>query len=429
MLKKLRLNFKIKKEALVLISLLFLTVIFITHYNQKQSQIKKNYSDLINNLYFKKTSKHFLDKLEPKFKKIRHQIKEGETFDVILNQYLIDDKEIENLKKKLTKKINLNKLNTNQIIYLTIDQADNEIKNFTFQISNKEKIYLTKNKESDFNQEIILTKLDKKIIYQENIIMQSLYKSATDKKIPANTIIELARIYGFQVDFQRDIRKKDRFQIMYEVFVDENEKTIETGNILFANLILSGEDKSLYYFDEEGSIGHYDKNGKSIQKALMKTPINGARLSSPFGMRKHPIDGFNKMHRGTDFAAPMGTPIMASGSGTIKKAGWCGGGGNCVVIRHNSTYETIYAHMSKFAKGIKKGVRVTQGQTIGYVGSTGKSTGPHLHYEVVVNGKKVNSQTLKLPSGKILKGEERKIFETKKIKLDVLRSEKILGIN
>jgi murein DD-endopeptidase MepM/ murein hydrolase activator NlpD len=259
--------------------------------------------------------------------------------------------------------------------------------------------------------------------------MQSLYKAATDKKIPANTIIELARIYGFQVDFQRDIRKKDRFQIMYEVFTDENGKTIETGNILFANLILSGEDNSLYYFDQEGSIGHYDKNGKSIQKALMKTPINGARLSSSFGMRKHPIDGFNKMHRGTDFAAPMGTPIMASGSGTIKKAGWCGGGGNCVVIRHNSTYETIYAHMSKFAKGIKKGIRVAQGQTIGYVGSTGKSTGPHLHYEVVVNGKKVNSQTLKLPSGKILKGEERKKFETKKIKLDVLRSEKILGIN
>jgi murein DD-endopeptidase MepM/ murein hydrolase activator NlpD len=429
MLKKLRLNFKIKKEVSALIILLFLTVIFTTYYNQKQNQIKKNYNNLINNLYFKKTSKHFLDKLEPKFKKIRHQIKEGETFDIILNQYLVDDKEIQNLKKKLSENINLNRLNTNQIIYLTIDQTDNKIKNFTFQTSNKEKIYLTKNKESNFNQEIILTKLDKKIIYQENTIMQSLYKAATDKKIPANTIIELARIYGFQVDFQRDIRKKDRFQIMYEVFVDEDGKTVETGNILFANLILSGEDNTLYYFDQEGSIGHYDKNGKSIQKALMKTPINGARLSSSFGMRKHPIDGFNKMHRGTDFAAPMGTPIIASGSGTIKKTGWCGGGGNCVVIKHNSTYETIYAHMSKFAKGIKKGVRVTQGQTIGYVGSTGKSTGPHLHYEVVVNGKKVNSQTLKLPSGKILKGEERKIFETKKIRLDVLRSEKILGIN
>ena len=429
MLKKLKNNFKIKKEILPLIGLIILTIIFTNYFNHKQRQIKNNYNNLINNIYFKKTSKHFLDKLEPKFKKIRHQINEGETFDGILNQYQIDEEEIQNLKKKLSEIINLNKLNTNQLIYLTIDQADNQIKDFIFQISSKEKIYLTKDEKSNFNQEIILTKLDKKIIYQENLIMQSLYKSATDKKIPPNTIIELARIYGFQVDFQRDIRKRDRFQIMYEVFVDESGKNIETGNILFANLILSGEDNSLYYFDEEGSIGHYDKNGKSIQKALMKTPINGARLSSPFGMRKHPIDGFNKMHRGTDFAAPMGTPIMASGSGTIKKAGWCGGGGNCVVIRHNSTYETIYAHMSKFAKGVKKGVRVVQGQTIGYVGSTGKSTGPHLHYEVVVNGKKVNSQTLKLPSGKILKGKEREIFETKKIKLDVLKSEKIIGIN
>ena len=216
---------------------------------------------------------------------------------------------------------------------------------------------------------------------------------------------------------------------MYEVFKDENGRVIENGSILFANLKLSGKNNRLYYFDKKGSEGHYDKNGKSVQKALMKTPINGARLSSPFGMRKHPIDGFNKMHRGTDFAAPMGTPIMASGNGIIKKAGWCGGGGNCVVIKHNSTYQTVYAHMSKFANGIRSGVRVKQAQIIGFVGSTGKSTGPHLHYEVIVNGKKVNSQKLKLPSGKILKGNERKIFETKKIKLDVLKSEKIIGIN
>ena len=429
MLKRIQKNLGIKKEIIALILFIILTISLTSYHNLTQKIIKNNVNDIINNIYFKKTTDHFLGKLEPKFKKIKHQILEGETFDNILNQYLVDKKQIQDLKVKLSKKIDLNKLKTNQKIYLTIDQSDNKIKNFILQISNKKKIYLSRNNEDEFDQEIILTKLDKKIIYQENIIVQSLYKSATSKKIPANIIIELARIYGFQVDFQRDIRKKDRFQIMYETFEDENKRIIETGNILFANLILSGEDNSLYYFDKEGSSGHYDKNGKSVKKALMKTPINGARLSSPFGMRKHPIDGFNKMHRGTDFAAPMGTPIMASGSGTIKKAGWCGGGGNCVVIKHNSTYETVYAHMSKFALGIKKGVKVKQGNIIGYVGSTGKSTGPHLHYEVIVNGKKVNSQKLKLPSGKILKGEERKIFETKKIKLDVLKSEKILGIN
>ena len=273
------------------------------------------------------------------------------------------------------------------------------------------------------------TQLNKVVVYKENIITDSLYRSAILEKIPANIIIEFAGIYGFTVDFQRDIRKKDSFQMMYEVFVDDNKKIIETGNILFADLKLSGVNNSLYYFNKKGSEGHYDNNGKSVEKALMKTPINGARLSSPFGMRKHPIDGFNKMHRGTDFAAPSGTPIMASGSGVITRARWCGGGGNCIKIKHNSTYETIYAHMKNFARGIKEGVRVKQGQIIGYVGSTGKSTGPHLHYEVVINGKKVNSQKLKLPSGKILKGNERKIFEVVKIKLDVLKSELIIGLN
>ncbi|MDC1003850.1 M23 family metallopeptidase, partial [Candidatus Pelagibacter sp.] len=324
----------------------------------------------------------------------------------------------------------INKLNTNQKIQITIDQTNNKITEFIFQISNTEKIILSKTKENtEFNEKILTVKLEKKIIYKENMILQSLYKAATDEDIPPNTIIEFARIYGFQVDFQRDIRKEDKFQIMYEIFIDKNDKIIETGEILFANLKLSGQDNALYYFNKKNIEGHYNKNGKSVQKALMKTPINGARLSSSFGMRKHPIDGFNKMHRGTDFAAPKGTPIMASGNGTVKKAGWCGGGGNCVKIKHNSTYETVYAHMSKFARGIKKGVRVKQGQTIGYVGSTGKSTGPHLHYEVIVNGKKVNSQKLKLPSGKILKGKNRELFETNKIKLDVLKSEKIIGLN
>ena len=155
----------------------------------------------------------------------------------------------------------------------------------------------------------------------------------------------------------------------------------------------------------------------------MKTPINGARLSSSFGLRKHPILGFTKLHTGTDFAAPSGTPIMASGSGTITRAKWCGGGGNCIKIKHNSTYETVYAHMKSFAKGMVKGKKVRQGEIIGYVGSTGMSTGPHLHYEVIINGKKVNSQKLKLPSGKVLKDDERTKFEIHRIKTDVLIAE------
>ena len=430
MINKLKLKLKVKNEILALIILVIITLFSTTYHNYTKNKIYENHREFIQNIYLKKTINHILNKIEPRFKKVSHKVQEGETFNNILREYNLSKKDISTINNKISKKVNLNKLNTNQKIYFTIDQTDNSVKDFIFQISNKERVMLTRDsKKGSFNQEIILTQLKKEIIYSENIILQSLYKSALEKKIPSNIIIEFARIYGFQVDFQRDLRKKDKFQIMYEIFTDENKKIIESGNILFANLILSGEDSSLYFFDKKESQGHYDKNGRSIQKALMKTPINGARLSSPYGMRKHPIDGFNKMHRGTDFAAPMGTPIMASGSGVIKKAGWCGGGGNCVVIKHNSTYQTIYAHMSKFAKGIRSGVRVKQGQTIGYVGSTGKSTGPHLHYEVLINGKRVNSQTLKLPSGKILKGEERKLFETKKIKLNVLKSEKIIGLN
>ena len=417
-------------EIVALGILLLVTIISTTFYNNSKKKIFFNYKDIISNVYLKKTVNHFFDNLEPRFKIINHKVSNGETFDNILGLYSIREKEIKEIKKQLSNKINLNKLNTSHKIKFTLDQSNNLIKDFTFQVSNKEKIYLKRDTDNNqFNQKILVTKLKKNTIYKENSIMQSLYKSASDQKIPANVIIEFARVYGFQVDFQRDIRKRDSFQILYEVFKDDNGKIIETGEILFANLKLSGVNNSLYFFNEDGSSGHYDKNGKSVKKALMKTPINGARLSSPFGMRKHPIDGFNKMHRGTDFAAPMGTPIMASGDGVIKKAGWCGGGGNCVVIKHNSTYQTVYAHMSKFARGIRNGVRVKQAQIIGYVGSTGKSTGPHLHYEVIVNGKKINSQKLKLPSGKILKGDERKKFETVKIKLDVLKSEKIIGLN
>ena len=430
MFNKLKIKLKKNTEIIALALLIFVTAISTTYYNYSKKKIIKNYKDTINNVYLKKSFHNLFDNLEPKFKKIHHKISSGQTFEGILEMYSIDKNQIREIRNKISSKININRLKTNQKIRFTLNQSNNQIKEFIFQISNTEKIYLIKNEVTDeFNQKILVTKLKKKILYKENVIMQSLYKSAVSKKIPANTIVEFARIYGFQVDFQRDIRKRDSFQIMYEVFINDNNKIIEAGNILYANLKLSGEENSLYYFDKEGSAGHYDKNGKSVKKALMKTPINGARLSSPFGMRKHPIDGFNKMHRGTDFAAPMGTPIMASGDGVITRARWCGGGGNCIKIRHNSTYETIYAHMRNFARGIKEGLRIKQGQIIGFVGSTGKSTGPHLHYEVIKNGKKINSQTLKLPSGKILKNKERQEFEINKIKLDVLKSELIIGTN
>jgi len=418
-------------EITLLFLLLAITVASTTIYNNKKILINENYKDVINNIYFQKSVKQIFDNLTPRYKSIDHKISSGETFDKILNNYSISNEEILEIKKNLNSDYNLNNLKTNLDIKFTIDQSNNKkITSFLFPVSRTEKIQLTRNLDTNiFEKKIIITNLNKKILFKEGKITESLYKTAVDLSVQPNIIIEFARIYGFQVDFQRDIRKNDNFQIMYEVFQDDNGKAFETGNIIFADLKLSGTNNSLYYFDKKGSEGHYDQNGKSVEKALMKTPINGARLSSAFGMRKHPIDGYNKMHRGTDFAAPMGTPIMASGSGVITRARWCGGGGNCVKIKHNSTYETIYAHMKNFARGIKEGSRVKQGQVIGYVGSTGNSTGPHLHYEVVVNGKKINSQKLKLPSGKTLKGKEREEFEVTRIKLDVLKSELIIGLN
>ena len=425
---------KLVQNSTGIISVLLLLMISIFStvlYNNKKEQINKNYKDVISNIYFQKSITYIFNNLTPRYKSINHKISAGETFNKILSNYLISSDEIAEIINELNSDYNLDNLKANLKIEFIIDQSSNKkITEIVFPKSRTEKIQLTRNLNTGlFKKKIIITNLNKKIIFKEAKILQSLYKTAIDLNIQPGIIIDFAGIYGFQVDFQRDIRKNDNFQIMYEVFQDDSGKVFETGNIIFANLKLSEVNNPLYYFSKKDSKGHYDQNGKSVKKALMKTPINGARLSSSFGMRKHPIDGYNKMHKGTDFAAPMGTPIMASGDGIITRARWCGGGGNCVKIKHNSTFETIYAHMEKFGRGIKEGIRIKQGQIIGYVGSTGKSTGPHLHYEVIKNGKKINSQKLKLPSGKILKGNERKIFEVNRIKIDVLRSELIVGLN
>ena len=417
--------FKKNLSTIFLVSLSLLTVMFLISFNNLKQLENERYQNLLDNVYLEKTIKNILNNLEPKYVDVEHKISKGDTLDKILKRYEISQNEIKELKKVLKGKNNIDNLELNQLIKFTIEKSKKiQIVNFEFPVNRKKKISLTKNLESgSFIYNEVNTNLEKKIVYNDGIIKRSLYSAAISKRIKPNIIIDFARIYGFQIDFQRDIRKNDTFQILYEVYVDENSEVIETGNILFANINLSNQDNELYFFNKKNYEGHYDIQGKSAIKALMKTPINGARLSSSFGMRKHPILGYNKMHKGTDFAAPKGTPVMASGDGQIIKAAWCGGGGNCVKIKHNQTYSTVYAHLSKFAAGIKKGTRVKQGRIIGYVGSTGLSTGPHLHYEVIENGKKINSQKLKLPSGKILKGKTRKLFEVNRIKIDIYISE------
>ena len=377
-------------------------------------------SDIIN---FKK---FLLGQIRSPFININYDIVQGDTIQKILKKYKVKNREIQTVIDQYKKFGKSSQLMVGKKIDLIIEKGkekNNSIIKFSVPVTKSTTIEISKNEENKLISKKIITKLYKRKTLSENIIKNNLYSSAIEAKINPDTIIEFARIFGFEIDFQRDIRKNDYFKIIYENYFDEFGKFIKSGSILYAHMEVNGREISLYKFGSDKSYGYFDINGKSVEKALMKTPINGARLSSPFGMRKHPIQGFNKMHTGTDFAAPMGTPIMASGTGTITRAKWCGGGGNCIKIKHNSTYETIYAHMKSFAKGMKVGKKVRQGQIIGYVGSTGMSTGPHLHYEVIVNGKKVNSQKLKLPSGKVLKNEERKLFEIHRIKTDVLIAE------
>ena len=409
-----------------IILLLLLSLISAHIYNSYKKNEMAEIEKLLKNIYLNKTINSIFESFEPRYIKVTYTVNEGDTIEKIFNNFEIDNNE----KKKVLEELKKNKIINiykNQKFEFILDRFE-RVKVISLKIAlTKKKDFLLSRVEEDGNflSREIEKNLKKKLDYKEALISSSLYSSAITQEIPPNIIIEFARIYGFEIDFQRDIWKNDSYKIIYEKFINEKKQVVETGNIIFANMILRGKEYPLYMFETDGKIEFFDNRGRSVRKTLMKTPINGARLSSSFGKRKHPILGFTKMHTGTDFAAPIGTPIMASGDGTVLKASWCGGGGNCVKIKHNSTYTTVYAHMSKFAKGIKKGKKVIQGQIIGYVGSTGMSTGPHLHYEVIENNKKINSQTLKLPSGKTLKGNDRKKFEIKKINTNVLKAELI----
>jgi len=244
------------------------------------------------------------------------------------------------------------------------------------------------------------------------VIETSLFEAGADAGIPASVLVEMIRAFSFDVDFQREIRTGDRFEVLYHQIRDETGEIVYAGEVAYAKLTLGDEDIPIYQFTpDSGFSDFFHTNGQSVRRALLRTPIDGARISSGFGKRRHPILGYTRMHRGTDFAAASGTPVYAAGDATVEMAQWNGGYGKYVRLRHNDTYKTAYAHLKSFASGVKSGARVRQGQIIGYVGSTGRSTGPHLHYEVHVNGQQVNPLGVKLPAGEKLKGDELQAFE------------------
>ena len=413
-----------KLNPLILISFLIIfSVLFFISSNLIQKKKNENANNLIEiskNREFSSLTNFLISKINSPYEEMGYVIKNNDTIEKILKEYKIRNEDIRDISLQL-KKRKLANIYSGRKLFLILKKLEdgtNTIVNLVYPINNTTSVEIRKS-QNNFEVKENILQLYKREVVVKNIIKNNLYNSAVESGVEPNIIVEFARIFGFEVDFQRDIRQGDWFEILYEKFEDDNNKVRDTGKIIYASMYVNGEEINLYNFKFKNVEDFYDIKGKSITKSLMKTPINGARLSSSFGMRKHPILGYNKMHRGTDFAAPSGTPIMASGSGTVTRARWCGGGGNCVKIKHNSTYETIYAHMKAFAKGIKEGRKVKQGQIIGYVGSTGLSTGPHLHYEVLVNGKKMNSQKLKLPSGKTLSGEEREQFELDRIQIDL----------
>jgi len=355
------------------------------------------------------------------YKKIEIIVRKGETFLSILKEFNISEKRSFEIINEIEKLFDLRKLKIEDKILFYFD-ANNSIKIIEFNKNINEKLIVSINSNSIEIENKILEKTNYQTSKEFNI-NNSLYSDGLKNDLPQDILIKLIRLFSFDLDFQRDIKKNTLVSVSYEFNqINENDK-FEYKDILYALINIDG--KKLEYFKfvtSDGFVDYFNKDGKNVKKSILKTPLDGARLSSNFGMRKHPILGYNKMHKGVDFAAPTGTPIYAGGNGVIEFIGNNGGYGKYIRIRHTNEYKTAYGHMSAFKKNLSKGMRVSQGEVIGYVGSTGRSTGPHLHYEIIFQNEQINPLKLKLPSGKVLKGEELSKFENeaKKIYADHL---------
>ena len=407
------------KKLITQLTIFFIVIItFFLLIQTKNSKKKENFGNTeiiyekneFNNELIKKRVKQAIPLLKIK-------VKSGDTLEKILKKIGFKNQEIFEVIKE-TKKIfdPKNLIIGKEIIikYENKEKNNKKINSIFIPLEFNKNFYLEKINEN-FIAEITSKKTRKRLVKKKGFISDSLYLSGLRTGVDKKAINEMIAIFSFSVDFQRDIWRNDNFEILYEEeFIKYDKANKNLGKILYASLGLQSLGSlKLYRFESDnGKIEHFDENGKSAKKLLMKTPIDGARLSSGFGMRKHPIRGYMKKHQGVDFAAPKGTPIYAAGDGVIEMKQRYKGYGKYIRIRHANGYKTAYGHMSKFNK--TPGGRVKQGKIIGYVGSTGNSTGPHLHYEVLKNNIRINPQKLKLPSGRKLKGKElQRFIETK----------------
>jgi murein DD-endopeptidase MepM/ murein hydrolase activator NlpD len=396
--------------------------IFISKYfDQNSENGESKDQELENNLI---TVKDFLfNQFNSGVTKVELKVRNGDSIQRILYDQKISPADVNNVINALRREYNIGTLRNDQKVYLIVkrEKNGNFVSRLTVNIDNITSVHVFLNKDNVYETKRVTKILTKKNHLVETTIDRGIYRTAKQSGIENSIVAQFARLYGFEVDFQRDLKKNDKIKIFYERYLDDDGVSQRTGNIIYSEITNVERNIILYRYEyPNGSIAYFTPEGKSIEKSLMRTPINGAKLSSRYGFRIHPILGYNQIHQGTDFAAPIGTPVMASGAGTVEYSGWKGGYGKFISIRHSAVYQTNYAHLQDYAKGIRRGAKVQQGQVIGYLGSTGSSTGPHLHYEVIVHGRKENSQTLKLPSAAPLEGNNKNFFEIQKRNIDNL---------
>ncbi len=355
----------------------------------------------------------YLDFLSLHIELLEETVGRGDTLAGMLAEAGVERLDAHNAVQSLQGVFNPRRLRAGQMVSMVFENRGErrDFAGFELAPDIETRIVVARTEEGDWVAESIANQFETRLMAAAGTIDSSLYAASNAAGVPDPVLIAVIRAYSFEVDFQRDIRPGDGFELLYEQDFDEDGVVARNGNVLYANLRVRGRDNPMYRFQsEDGTVDYYDRDGQSVRRTLMRTPIDGARISSRYGMRRHPILGYSRMHRGTDFAAPTGTPIYAAGSGTIESLGRNGGYGRYIRIRHNGSLKTAYAHMSRYARGLGRGSRVQQGQIIGYVGTSGRSTGPHLHYEVHVDGRQVNPMTLDLPSGRTLEGAELAAF-------------------
>ena len=405
----------------LIIPVLIIFIFISKYFDQYSENGESKDQELENNLI---TVKDFLfNQFNSGATKVELKVRNGDSIQRILYDQKISPPEVNNVLNALRREYNVGTLRNDQKVYLIVkrEKNGNFVSRLTVNIDNITSVHVFLNKDNVYETKRVTKILTKKNHLVETTIDRGIYRTAKQSGIENSIVAQFSRLYGFEIDFQRDLKKNDRIKIFYERYLDDDGVSQRTGNIIYSEINNVERNIVLYRYEyPNGSIAYFTPEGKSIEKSLMRTPINGAKLSSRYGFRIHPILGYNQMHQGTDFAAPIGTPVMASGAGTVEYSGWKGGYGKFISIRHSPVYQTNYAHLQDYAKGIRRGTKVQQGQVIGYLGSTGSSTGPHLHYEVVVNGRKENSQTLKLPSAAPLEGNNKNFFEIQKRNIDNL---------